>query len=197
LGLKPVESGTEDNEGVPADAGLLARCCGAEPEHCIVYALPEPLAPVLAARRAGVSIDITRLDAAFEAACVAHEFVVVEGVGGARVEVAPGVDVADLAARWRLATLVVAANRLGVLSHTLLTVEALQRRNVPVLGVVLNNVDVRSDSQYQYYTSYYTYYAPSSDVEPISSSPKVAISMGASPTKTPSKPEEDDDGLSY
>jgi len=30
-----------------------------------------------------------------------------------------------------------------------------------VLGVVLNNVDVRSDSQYQYYTSYYTYYAPS------------------------------------
>lgn len=30
-----------------------------------------------------------------------------------------------------------------------------------ILGVVLNNVDVRSDSQYQYYTSYYTYYAPS------------------------------------
>lgn len=29
-----------------------------------------------------------------------------------------------------------------------------------VLGVVLNNVDVRSDSQYQYYTSYYTYYTP-------------------------------------
>lgn len=29
-----------------------------------------------------------------------------------------------------------------------------------VIGVVLNNVDVRSDSQYQYYTSYYTYYAP-------------------------------------
>ena len=66
-----------------------------------------------------------------------------------------------------------------------------------VIGVVLNNVDVRSDSQYQYYTSYYTYYAPSSDVEPISSSPKVAISMGASPTETPSTPEEEDDGLSY
>jgi hypothetical protein len=29
-----------------------------------------------------------------------------------------------------------------------------------VLGVVLNNVDVRSDSSYSYYTSYYTYYAP-------------------------------------
>ena len=29
-----------------------------------------------------------------------------------------------------------------------------------LIGVVLNNVDVRSDSQYQYYTSYYTYYSP-------------------------------------
>jgi Mrp family chromosome partitioning ATPase len=66
-----------------------------------------------------------------------------------------------------------------------------------VIGVVLNNVDVRSDSQYQYYTSYYTYYAPSSDVDPISRSPKVAISMGSSPTETPSTPEKEDDGLSY
>jgi polysaccharide biosynthesis transport protein len=41
-----------------------------------------------------------------------------------------------------------------------------------VIGVVLNNVDVRSDSQYQYYTSYYTYYAPTeSQVTPQSSSP--------------------------
>ena len=66
-----------------------------------------------------------------------------------------------------------------------------------VIGVVLNNVDVRSDSQYQYYTSYYTYYAPSSDVDTISSPSRAAVSMGASPTETPSTPEEDDDGLSY
>lgn len=38
-----------------------------------------------------------------------------------------------------------------------------------VIGVVLNNVDIRSDSQYQYYTSYYTYYAPaeSQDAAPV------------------------------
>ena len=35
-----------------------------------------------------------------------------------------------------------------------------------VIGVVLNNVDVRSDSQYQYYTSYYTYYAPAETQAP-------------------------------
>lgn len=44
-----------------------------------------------------------------------------------------------------------------------------------VIGVVLNNVDVRSDSQYQYYTSYYTYYAPAESQTgppvPVASSP--------------------------
>lgn len=46
-----------------------------------------------------------------------------------------------------------------------------------VIGVVLNNVDVRSDSQYQYYTSYYTYYAPAeSQIGPM-------VGTGAAPAK--------------
>lgn len=51
-----------------------------------------------------------------------------------------------------------------------------------VIGVVLNNVDVRSDSQYQYYTSYYTYYAPadSQTGPPVSSGPS-APKQQASP----------------
>jgi succinoglycan biosynthesis transport protein ExoP len=53
-----------------------------------------------------------------------------------------------------------------------------------VIGVVLNNVDVRSDSQYQYYTSYYTYYAPTesqSNAGPVvaqASSKPVATTRG-------------------
>lgn len=39
--------------------------------------------------------------------------------------------------------------------------QAVENVGGTLLGVVLNNVDIRSDSQYQYYTSYYTYYAPS------------------------------------
>lgn len=67
-----------------------------------------------------------------------------------------------------------------------------------VIGVVLNNVDVRSDSQYQYYTSYYTYYAPSADADPVANP---GSSPAAAPAAAPSKPapsyasEEDDDGL--
>ena len=48
-----------------------------------------------------------------------------------------------------------------------------------VIGVVLNNVDVRSDSQYQYYTSYYTYYAPAES----------QIAQPAGSTPTPGKPQ--------
>ena len=50
-----------------------------------------------------------------------------------------------------------------------------------VIGVVLNNVDVRSDSQYQYYTSYYTYYAPAE----ASSAPQQSASPAA-----PARPQE-------
>lgn len=54
-----------------------------------------------------------------------------------------------------------------------------------ILGVVLNNVDVRSDSQYQYYTSYYTYYAPSeSHGPPVLSSSAVMATAASRDTKT-------------
>ncbi|MBP7950780.1 MAG: polysaccharide biosynthesis tyrosine autokinase [Verrucomicrobiales bacterium] len=56
-----------------------------------------------------------------------------------------------------------------------------------VLGVVLNNVDVRSDSQYQYYTSYYTYYSPSTPEGKPRSRPSRDKSAGGSPS-APSTP---------
>ncbi|HEY8961588.1 MAG TPA: hypothetical protein VIM57_05220, partial [Luteolibacter sp.] len=61
-----------------------------------------------------------------------------------------------------------------------------------VIGVVLNNVDVRSDSQYQYYTSYYTYYAPSETPAPMpvaASTPAVAV--GARPQPATGKPDSE------
>lgn len=137
--LKPVESGTDENGGVPADAQLLATCAGLPLGATHVVALAEPLAPVVAARRQGVELSMEPLDAAV-AAVPDSTALVVEGVGGALVEVAAGVFVADLPTRWGLPVLVVAANRLGVLSHTLLTVQALQQRGAQVLGVVLNTM---------------------------------------------------------
>ena len=67
-----------------------------------------------------------------------------------------------------------------------------------VVGVVLNNVDVRSDSQYQYYTSYYTYYAPSADADPVPGG-GVTKSAERATVKTPGGKNEldDEEGLTY
>ncbi len=60
-----------------------------------------------------------------------------------------------------------------------------------VIGVVLNNVDVRSDSQYQYYTSYYTYYAPAEN-QPAPSAGKKSDGPAPAPQQ-PSKPGSKED----
>jgi len=138
--LKPVESGTAESGGVPADAALLAACAGAESwSEVNVIALREPLAPSVAAAREGVSLSIEPLDEAV-AAVSQEDSLIIEGVGGALVEVADGVVVADLPVRWGLAALVVAANRLGVLNHAMLTVDSLRARKAAIAGVVLNTV---------------------------------------------------------
>jgi succinoglycan biosynthesis transport protein ExoP len=61
-----------------------------------------------------------------------------------------------------------------------------------VIGVVLNNVDVRSDSQYQYYTSYYTYYAPA-ESQSIPSGSQSTGAPAASPQPRPPRPSKQDD----
>lgn len=65
-------------------------------------------------------------------------FMIVEGAGGVMVPLPGGKWAADIAASLRLPALVVARAGLGTLNHTLLTVEALRRRKIPVAGVILN-----------------------------------------------------------
>ena len=61
-----------------------------------------------------------------------------------------------------------------------------------LLGVVLNNVDVRSDSQYQYYTSYYTYYSPT-NTQTRSSRRKERSEIDSAPAETPASTPSGDD----
>jgi Mrp family chromosome partitioning ATPase len=66
--------------------------------------------------------------------------------------------------------------------------QAVENVGGQVIGVVLNNVDIRSDSQYQYYTSNYTYYAPSADSAPRNAK---AASKAEKKTATASKQDND------
>ena len=71
--------------------------------------------------------------------------------------------------------------------------QAVENVGGTVLGVVLNNVDVRSDSQYQYYTSYYTYYAPSEIDRESTSLNAIESATSVEENKSSAKVSNDDD----
>lgn len=139
--LKLVETGWSGGpDGWPPDGACLVRAAGLTlpREQVVPYALPEPLAPTVAARRAGVTIDPARLEAAYTALARQYGLVLVEGAGGLAVPVTDALNMADLAAAWRLPVLVVARPGLGSINHTVLTVCYARAKGLQVLGVVIN-----------------------------------------------------------
>ena len=137
LGFKPVESGL--GEGEPADSEVLRAASGVdEPLARPLLRLPEPLAPAVAAERAGEALDPGAVEERVRALRACADGVVVEGAGGLLVPLAWGYTALDLAERMGLLAVVVARTGLGTINHTLLTVEALRRRRVGVHAVVLN-----------------------------------------------------------
>jgi dethiobiotin synthetase len=97
-----------------------------------------PLAPAVAAALEQKEVQMETVYKSFWEISKSHEFVVVEGVGGVRVPLADSTYVVDLIGACRLPALVVARAGLGTLNHVLLTLEALERAKVPVVGIILN-----------------------------------------------------------
>ncbi|MBF0130500.1 MAG: dethiobiotin synthase, partial [Alphaproteobacteria bacterium] len=117
------------------DAAEVARLTGLPPAriHPFTYALQAPLSPHEAARREGVSIDMDR----FSLPATGRPLVV-EGAGGLLVPLNRDALMIDLIARLGLPVVLVGPSGLGTINHTLLSLEALRRRGLPVLGVILN-----------------------------------------------------------
>ena len=143
--MKPAETGCADKDGkpFPQDASYLKEASGCEEplERVCPYRLPEPLAPSMAAERAGVKIDISYLQALYDEISEKHDITLVEGAGGLLVPLLPHYTYADLAGLLKLPLLVVAANRLGAINHLLLTLEHASCRGLPVLGYILNRLE--------------------------------------------------------
>ena len=97
-----------------------------------------PLAPYQAAKLENRKPKFETIVKAYRKLEKRHELVLVEGVGGALVPLTEKLLVADLIKRLKLPALIVARAGLGTINHTLLTVEALRKRKIPVMGIVLN-----------------------------------------------------------
>lgn len=126
---KPVQAGVEpegDSQTVAALSGL--------PVHRILpeaYRLATPASPHLAARIDGVTIDPEKLTLP-----AVSRPLVVEGAGGVLVPLSEDLLYADIFTRWAAPVILCARTRLGTINHSLLSIEALKARGVPVLGIV-------------------------------------------------------------
>jgi dethiobiotin synthetase len=137
--LKPILTGLDDprDDGWPHDHLVLAAASGVDPATIALRTFGPPVSPHLAAELAGVTIDVERVIEEILATPEDGELLVVEGIGGVLVPLAPGWDVRRLAAALELPVVIAARPGLGTISHTLLTLEATRAAGLRVLGVVL------------------------------------------------------------
>ena len=137
-GVKPVETGCGESRSPEEDGVILAAASGqVAPAHALDR-LREPVAPPVAAAREGRSLRIDPWCEAIEGLAARHEVVLVEGAGGLLSPLTGEHTALDLALRLGAPVLVVAADRLGAVNHTLLTLRTLAGATVRSLGVVLS-----------------------------------------------------------
>lgn len=148
--LKPCATGCiRRREGlVSEDAEFLAHCADVRFPLDVIcpqrYA--EPLAPAVAAERAGKPLDWEAIDRSIALMSAESDVMIVEGVGGVMVPMDARHTFRNVAAWLGAPTVVVARPALGTINHTLLSVESLCHANISVSGVVINRYPAENAS---------------------------------------------------
>lgn len=142
-------------DGINA-VGMKPICCGDRDDAEALYRASDgavtlneinpiwfrtPAAPYTAAMIEGRTVDLALIRETFARLEASHQRVVVEGVGGWLVPINRDYFVSDLAREFALPVVVVVANRLGALNHTLLTIESIRGSGLECAGIVLNHVN--------------------------------------------------------
>jgi dethiobiotin synthetase len=150
-GMKPVAAGAAmTSHGWRNDDALDLAAAGNVPlDYAWLnpYCLPTPTAPHLAARDAGIGIEIHPIVAAFEQIQARSDVIIVEGAGGWLAPI--GTDAArgtpqsmqEVAVALGLPVVLVVGVRLGCLNHALLTAAAIERSGLPLAGWIANPID--------------------------------------------------------
>ncbi|MDQ3931763.1 MAG: dethiobiotin synthase [Actinomycetota bacterium] len=139
--VKPVQSGTADGDNDAAEVGSLAGVATMTGRR-----IGPALAPGVAARLVGEELAYPALVTTVQDTAAPRIRLVVEGAGGLLVELgSDGTTLADLTAALGLPLLIVARPGLGTLNHTALTVEAIARRSLDCIGVVVGCYPGRPD----------------------------------------------------
>ena len=137
--IKPVQTGVKP--GAPGDADFVRAVARIEARELMRF--DEPLAPAVAADRAGEAIHFDSLGADVLMGESSFDLVLVEGAGGLLAPLAGNRSMADLAVAIRAELIVVTRPGLGTLNHTALTLEAAERRDLTVAGLVVSGWPAR------------------------------------------------------
>jgi dethiobiotin synthetase len=145
LGMKPIASGCERTpEGLRNEDARRLQARGSREVSCDLvnpYAFEPPIAPHIAAGRAGVDIELGRIRERAGKLAAVCDFLVVEGVGGWRVPLGPSLSVSDLPLDLDLPVVLVSGIRLGCINHSLLTAESIRASGARLAGWIANQMD--------------------------------------------------------
>ncbi|WP_455272777.1 dethiobiotin synthase [Rhizobium herbae] len=125
---KPVQSGLDEE----TDSQIVHRLGRLPPNRILpeAYRLRTPASPHLAARLDHVEIEPEQLKPP-----ETDGPLVIEGAGGLLVPLTETEVFADVFARWQIPVILCVRTGLGTINHTLLSLEALRQRAIPVFGV--------------------------------------------------------------
>lgn len=147
---KPVASGCEMRDGRPFsdDAAMLWEAAGKPGDFAQVcpQSFAAALAPSLAARMEGKNVDQQLLRTGLDIWRERSDFLIVEGAGGLLSPLSDDDLNADLARDVGLPLVIVIANRIGAINQALLTLLAAKEYQLPVAGVILNDIAGLADS---------------------------------------------------
>ena len=126
---KPIQAGIGDG----TDSATVQRLSDCLPERILpeAYILSQPLSPHRAAEIDGVEISYSKMR------LPEYSPLIIEGAGGLLVPLSDNLLFADIFKSWELPVLLACRSGLGTINHTLLSIEAMQKRKIPLLGCVL------------------------------------------------------------
>jgi dethiobiotin synthetase len=138
---KPIQSGDLHQTDTMKVQGLINNSISHFfPE---AYRLTEPMSPHAAAAIDGVTINLESITVPST-----NNNLIIEGAGGLMVPLNNDSLVIDLIEKLKAEVILVSRNYLGSINHTLLSIEALQRRNIPIKGIIFNGNPVSTSEKF-------------------------------------------------
>jgi dethiobiotin synthetase len=138
--LKPVQTGCRDPYDVESDAGFIYQNVGPlgteDPGESVIYCFKNPKAPYFAARDEKKAIDMGVIQNAVKERSLSYSPVIIEAAGGLLVPITKDIMIIDTIEITGAVPIIAARAGLGTINHTLLTIEALNKRGIGNLGVV-------------------------------------------------------------